>query len=346
VRAERLRFLTLLVGVAASLGCAVNLDPDPPRVRPALAADALDGCLPLRDRVDSLEGRLGLLELYAGRSVLIAASARFDGKAVASGFAVDNGSLDGCATGLEPVQARPLLDLSGLGGSRVGRPLGGVSAGVPYLFFAADSGVDFRTDGYGVARWDPKAERFVAVSLLWTGDRPSYGSAAVVDGDHVYVFGGIAARFLSADAYVARAPVNELTEPAAYEYWAGGGSWSPNPDEAMPLVEAGTSPSVIHDTEHTRWLMAYTSPLSDAITVRSGLGVTGPWSQPFTLGRCDLPSVDDGAFCGDVTLVPTWAPSGGIALTQAVASFGRPEGATASDYWTRLISVGWPVGLP
>jgi hypothetical protein len=338
--------MTLLLGAAVSLGCAVNLDPDPPRARPALAPEALDGCLPLSDRVDSLEGRLELLELDASRSVLIAASARFDGKAVASGFAVDDGPLDGCATGLTPVRGRPLLDLAALGGSREGRPLGGVTADVPYLFFAADSSVDFRTDGYGVARWDPKAERFIAVSLLWTGDRPSYGSAAVLDGDFIYVFGGIPARFLAADAYVARAPVDALTEPAAYEYWAGGGSWTPNPDAAMPLVEAGTSPSVVYDTEHARWLMAYTSPLSDEITVRSGLGVTGPWSQPFTLGRCDLPSIDDGAFCGDVTLVPTWAPNGGIALTQAVASFGRPEGATASDYWTRLIRVEWPAGLP
>jgi hypothetical protein len=88
--------------------------------------------------------------------------------------------------------------------------------------------------------------------------------------------------------------------------------------------------------------MAYTTPLSSEITVRSGLGATGPWSLPVVLGGCDLPSADDGAFWGDVTLVPALARDGEIALTQAVASFGRPEGAAASDYWTRLVRVGWP----
>ncbi len=334
------------IGCALSLGCAVNLDPDPPRVRPVLGAEALAGCLPLTERVESLEGRLDALELHANRSLLIAASARFDGKEVASAFTLGEDTLDDCFADLTPVRSRPLLDLASIGSGLSGRPLGGISTPGPFLFFAADSTVDFRTVGYGIARWDPKAEGFVGLSLLWTGDRPSYGSSAVVDGDFVYVYGGIAARFLAADAYVARAPIAALLEPAAYEYWAGGGAWSTNPDAALPLVEAGTSPSVAYDATHSRWLMAYTTPLASEITVRSGLGVTGPWSLPVTLGGCDLPSIDDGAFCGDVTLVPGLARNGEIALTQAVASFGRPEGATASDYWTRVVRVGWPVGVP
>jgi hypothetical protein len=334
---------TLAACCALSLGCAVNLDPDPPRMRPALAAEALHGCLPLSERVESLEGRLDLLALHSESSLLIAASARFDGKEVASGFAVGDGALDaGCLDELTPVRARPLIDVGSLGTGLVGRPLGGLPAPGPFLFFAAENSREFRTEGYGIARWDPNLDGFVAQRLLWTADRPSYGSAALVEGEYVYVYGGLAARFLAADAYLARAPLDAMTEPAAYEYWTGGGTWTPNIDEALPLVEAGTSPSVAYDPAHSRWLMAYTTPLATEITVRSGLGVTGPWSQPFTLGGCDLPSVDDGAFCGDVTLVPGLARDDEIALTQSVASFERPEGATASDYWTRLVRVGWP----
>ncbi len=345
MRAE-LVLAACLVVLGAVPGCAVNLDPDPPRAGVPDDAPTLDGCLPLTDRVESLAGRLELMQLVDGSPLAIAASARFDGKDVTSGFTLGDSGAGDCLTGLTPLPARPLLDISSLGKSLVARPLGGVTTDAAYLYFAAENGLDLQTLGYGVARFEPDEQRFVGVRLLWTSDRPSYGSAAVVDGDFVYVFGGLAARFLAADAYVARAPLAGLTEPAAYEYWSGGGAFSPNADEAMPLVEAGTSPSVAYDVEHARWLMAYATPLGTELTVRSGLGVTGPWSLPVTLGGCDLPSVDDGAFCGDLTLVPLLAARGEIALTQAVGSFGRPEGATASDYWTRLVKAAWPAGLP
>jgi hypothetical protein len=347
MRFDPLRRTTVATGCALALGCAVNLDPDPPRVPPATSAPALVGCLPLSDRVESLEGRVDWLRLHSESSILVAASARFDGKEGASGFAVSVGALaDSCQAEVVPVRKRPLIEVGSLGTGLVGRPLGGLSNPGPFLFFAAENTREFRTEGYGIARWDPKVDGFVAVGLLWTGDRPSYGSAALVSGDYVYVYGGIAARFLAADAYLARVPLDALLEPAAYEYWTGGGTWTPNVDEALPLVEAGTSPSVVYDTAHSRFLMAYSTPLAGEITVRSGLGVTGPWSLPVTLGRCDLPSIDQGAFCGDVTLVPALAREGELALTQGVGSFERPEGATASDYWTRLVRVGWPVGVP
>jgi len=98
--------------------------------------------------------------------------------------------------------------------------------------------------------------------------------------------------------------------------------------------------------EHGRWLLLYSAPLSKEVTVRSALGVSGPWSLPVTLGRCDLPTIDPGSFCSDVTLVPSLAARDALALTQGVGSLARAPAASATDYATRLIRVLWPSALP
>lgn len=340
MRAESLALLF------TTCGCAVNLTPEAsPNTTPAPSASILPSCLPFSDRVAGLEGRAGMLALPDGTELVTAASADSDGTAEPTGF--ENGDASACLAGAEVLAARPLIDVSGLGSALdgyVAEPLGGVTTDAAYVFFSAQQG--FANAGVGIARFDSEQARFVAVSLLWTADRPSYGSAALIDGDHVYVFGGLAARFLDADAYVARVPLDSLTEPSAYEYWVGGGDYSTNADEAAPLVAAGTAPSVTYDPVRSRFLMAYATPLASVITVRSGLGVTGPWSLPVTLGRCDLPAVDAGSFCGDVTLVPALANGGELALTQAVATFSRAASAVPADYWTRLLKTSWPDTLP
>ena len=218
-----------------------------------------------------------------------------------------------------------------------------------YRYFpvlSADHADGLASDGIGVARWDADGQRFRALSLLWTADRPSYGSAAALVGDQVYVFGGLNARYLSADVYLARVPSAQITDSSAYEYWQGGGNFGADPDLAQPLVEGGQSPSVAWNATQQRWLMLYATPLANELTARSGLDISGPWSAPYTLGRCDLPSSDPSAFCGDLALVPALAPDAQIALTQGVASFARPAGASDQDFWTRLVQVPWPSALP
>jgi hypothetical protein len=251
-------------------------------------------------------------------------------------------------TGGTLLAARPIVDCSRLGTALHCRPLGSVHTSISdlFLYFSADHEDDLASDGRGIAHWDASAQRFIADSLLWTGDRPDYGSAAALVGDSVYVFGALGARYLAADVYLARAPRARITEPNAYEYWQGGGGFGPDPDSARPLVEGGLSPSVAFDAERQRWLMLYATPLADTVTVRTGLGIAGPWSAPHPLAGCDLPASDPSAFCANLTLVPTLAESGELAFTQGVASFARPESATAEDFWTRLVHAPWPNELP
>jgi len=325
-------------------GCAVHIgsESEPvPAARPP--APALSGCLPLADRATAVTGRVSWATLPDQSALVVADSATVDGATSSVGFR-DAGSA--CLTGGSPLPARPILDLGALAVGSRGRPLAALVAGDTFLYFSADHADGLASDGIGIARWDAGRGVFIALSLLWTADRPSYGSAAALVDDEVYVLGGLGARFLAADVYLARAPSAQIAEPGAYEYWQGGGHFGPDPDRALPLVEAGLSPSLAFDAARQRWLMLYAEPLAREVKVRSGLGVSGPWSMPYTLGLCDLPTSDPGSFCADVALVPELAPDGGLAFTHGVATFSRPAQANDRDFWTRLVRAPWPSELP
>jgi hypothetical protein len=325
-------------------GCAINLaSDDAPSPAPSATAPALSGCLPLADRASTLTGRLSLVTLPDQSSLVLADSATVNGSESSVGFS--NASAD-CLTQSSALSARPIIDVSALAAGTRARPLGSVSLDDTFVYFSADHSDELASDGIGIARWDPAAQRFVALFLLWTADRPSYGSTAALVDDEVYVLGGLSARFLAADVYLARVPSAQLTVASAYEYWQGGGNFGSDPDSALPLVEGGTSPSVAFDLEQQRWLLLYATPLANELTVRSGLGITGPWSAPYTLGRCDLPSSDPSSFCSAATLLPALAGAGEIAFSQEVNTFSRPAQATDADFWTRLVRAPWPSMLP
>jgi len=327
------------------VGCAVNLHRDDDNTTSAVAPPpALSGCLPLSDAADAVTGRVARVALSGQNSLVIAANATVAGTTASTAFADAGGD---CFSDASALPARPVIDSSALGNDLSPRPMAAISAEqATFLFFAAEHAGLLASDGFGVARFDASTQRFVARALLWTADRPSFGSAAAVVADEVYVFGGLSARYLAADVYLARVPLTQIEVPSAYEYWLGGGSFGPDPDRAAPVFEGGTAPTLAFDSAHARWLVLYTTPLAVDVTARSGLDIAGPWSAPYLLGRCELPSDDPGSFCGDLALEPELAGPGEIAFTQAVTTFSRPSRTTARDYWTRLVRTPWPSELP
>jgi hypothetical protein len=326
--------------------CAVNIGNESDSSVAVQPAPALSGCLPLADRVSTLSGRVSQVTLPDDGSLVIADSATVTGAGMESSVGFSSAD-SACLMLSTALPARPILDVSAISSAGLGRPLAAVTVSSDaFLYFSDDHNDGLASDGIGVARWDAASGSFLALGLLWTADRPSYGSAAALVDDEVYVLGGLAARFLAADVYLARVPAAQLAEPSAYEYWQGGGNFGSDPDSALPLVAGGTAPSLAFDVHHQRWLMAYAEPLANEVKVRTGLGVTGPWSKPYVLGLCDLPTSDPSSFCTDITLVPELVTDGGIALTQVVATFARPALSTDQDYWTRLVRAPWPSALP
>lgn len=331
-------------------GCGVRLDEPAPAPAADPAPAVTGGCRPFEaDGVTRVSGRISAVDLANGSTLLVAGAARVDGKDVDNvGFVVAGGAgaLD-CYAGatrlpdavVGPSASGPLVEALA--------PV--VADGERWLFYAAsrwDASADFGIAkvGYGVARWDDAAKQFVpGADLLWTADRPSFGSAAVVEGGRVYVYGCVDTSF-SADCYVARAPVDRIDDAGAYEYSSGGTHFTSDIDEAWPVLSASDPVSVVADPAGARWLMLYAPVLGSTVTVRSGLSPAGPWSNAFDVASCDLP--DKEAFCTGVTALG--APAGGaLRVSYAIATF--TAGAAASDpagYWTRVASVTLPAELP
>jgi hypothetical protein len=336
----RADFGSIAVMSALAAGCAVDLDPSHDGAPEEEPARELRACR-LLPMLDSLTGRVTPVVLSNGEKLLLGSAPEFDGSTASAAFAMPGGK---CADEAQPLPARPIVDVTMHASRFVGAPRAGVTTDAAYLYFSLEAADGSSSEGGGIARFDEDAGTFVSLGLLWTSDRPSYGSAALVEGDYVYAYGGQNARFLSADVYVARAPLAKLAEPAAYEYFLGGGNWGSDPDLAAPIVEGGAMPSVVWRADLRRYLMAYTTPLAREITIRSGLGPSGPWSAPHSFGACALPFPE--AFCVEVVILPELARGAELALAQPVVSLEPPASARPSDYWTQLVRGPLPSSLP
>ena len=196
-----------------------------------------------------------------------------------------------------------------------------------------------RVIGRGVARWDTKLRQFRRLGLLWTSDRPNYGTGAWFDGERVYAYGCANSGPLQRDCYAARAPVHAIGNPAAWEYAVGVDSFSANADAAVPIL-VGVGDVSVRKGGDGRMTVSYVPVLGDRVMVRTALGPTGPFSGAHEWFRCEL---GPGEFCvGGVRQVGLDVGAGAVA-TYVRASFEPMAQGRAQP---RLVMFGLPAGLP
>ncbi|MFO0568437.1 MAG: hypothetical protein U0263_22435 [Polyangiaceae bacterium] len=344
------RLFGVALGVAACTGCGVRLDEPAPAPEREPEAPIAAACRPFQGTgVVRLGGRLDSVALGDGTRLFIAGSARIqDGSGARelqnAGFIAPDVAPDpssGC------FGDATLLDHPVLASDALVRAFAAVRIGEqPVVYFARYepvAGDPFpQRVGIGVARWDSQALRFVpSQNLLWTGDRPSFGGGAVVDGGEVFAYGCLPGEFLSHDCYLARAPAESVDDEAAYGYYSGGGQFDESLENAFSIFEAGDPTSVAHVPGKDRFLAAYVPPLGSAVWVRSGLGAAGPFSGARAALGCELP---EDAFGGDAVVHEI---AGELYVTYGIGSF--TPGASDADplgYWTRLTRLKVPAELP
>jgi Domain of unknown function (DUF4185) len=318
-------------------GCSINLEPWEKVEEPPQNSELtrLEGCHPLGESATDLSGRMDTVTTSDGRLFATLTHATTSDGASPTAFFLP--TTDSCAN--RAVEAMSItLDLSSLELRGTATPMASLTTdATTHTYFTWYDETPFAPAGFGLARWDFSSRRLVPIAILWTGDRPNYGSGVALKDGFVYVFGGLAARFLSADIYVARVPVKKMGEPGAYEYWAGGGNWVTHVDRAVALVEGGTEPSVAWDAQHRRWLLAYVTPFANSITLRSGLGLSGPWSRGATVGTC-------GAFCVHAVLHTSPAANHQVYLSYSNATFDEST-EVLNEEWPQVSPLPWP-GLP
>lgn len=138
-------------------------------------------------------------------------------------------------------------------------------------------------------------------TLLFDADTPGFVNAAFtepVDGvPHVYFFDCTGDGFLK-PMRLARVPLADVLDRAAWRFWAGNGTWSADVADAAVVFDGADQLSVHWNAYVGRYLAIYVDPLSTRMVARAADRPEGPWSDEVLLFET-LPPVTDGlVYCG------------------------------------------------
>ena len=197
-------------------------------------------------------------------------------------------------------------------------------------------GSGFDSMGIGTARIAVDAT--VAVrdpTDLFAPPEPQFMPGSVVDG-HVLAFACAGAGFLEVHCKLARAPLAQAGERAAYEFHDGL-AWQPDITLAADVLTQFSGPPSISRNPHLqRYLAVCGELLASTIELRTADDVAGPWSDPVTIeiGAEYLGPLDPQAFNYIIREHPELAAPDG---QQIVLSYSRPTEPFRGD--VRLLRV-------
>jgi hypothetical protein len=172
----------------------------------------------------------------------------------------------------------------------------------------ADPPFDFELVGVEVATFSLPDLAYVRRDPLPLDSVPTYGTSVLYDDTDGYVYASGGALNLGvATQYVARAPLAQLLQPNAWEFW-NGTSWVPNKTDAAPMLfdgagdgaptpgEAPISGFPVTKNPNGGYLgSAFPADLTDTrfIETWEADGPAGPWTHVAT------PAVDTTSFSGN-----------------------------------------------
>ena len=115
-------------------------------------------------------------------------------------------------------------------------------------------------------------------TMLFQGDEPFLGKAAVVDTDFLYLY----AQMLSGmDSYqiVARAPLEEVLDRNAWRFFAGDGRWTPDWTSAVRVLGGSSSLSVHWNAYLGKYMAVSTTLFHPNIAIQTADRPEGTWSS-------------------------------------------------------------------
>ncbi|MFI7542673.1 DUF5005 domain-containing protein [Actinoplanes sp. NPDC049599] len=216
---------------------------------------------------------------------------------------------------------------------------GGVQVLVNRYGRTGDGPLDHKLRGTALAVFDLPGLRAERVEALPLGDRVSWGSEVLPDGDHTYVYGTEGVDGMKF-AHVARVAGTDLREP--WEFWTGSG-WSPREAESARLLSGvGTNYGVrrVHGqyvlVTHENNLM-----FSADFVAYTASSPTGPFGGPRYLFRA--PETAAGHIVYDADLHPDLARAGKLLVSYNVNNLDdKVAYSDANIYRPRFVEVDWP----
>lgn len=257
--------------------------------------DASDGMTGFEQRVDE-----------AGAPVLL-----FEPTDAESGF-FERHNGDAC---VEPCGARQVV----WPGPVVADP----SRGGALVFFTKIHGepgpFNFHAVGSGVSHWPDVIAPIVRDTVradddhpttLFDEDEPMFASAALVDGDQIYVY---ACDGAGKKCRLARVDLADVFDRQAWRFWDGE-AWAAELSSAKPVFFSMDITSVHFDEGLDRYVAVWSEPLSTRVSMRVAPAPQGPWSKAVTLfeaeaapdGTVPYSAVDHGELDADGRLAITY----------------------------------------
>jgi hypothetical protein len=135
--------------------------------------------------------------------------------------------------------------------------------------------LSFEAVSTGMALVRPASTVAVRYPEIFTVPEPQFHHAAALHAGmlHLYACGA------EGRCRVARAPFENATERAAYEFWTGSG-WSAAVGEAVEAVPGSTTGfSVVYNTYLERFVALIGKPFTGIIVMRTAVEPQGPWSD-------------------------------------------------------------------
>jgi hypothetical protein len=197
--------------------------------------------------------------------------------------------------------------------------------------------------GRSVALWsalDGKPARPVVSqgehpTMLFRGNEPGFGGAAVVVDGSLYAFACAPdpSRLVS-PCKLARVPLEEVLVRSSWQFWDGT-AFSPRLEDAAEVFTGNWFMTVVRNAHIGRWLAVYAEPLSNVIMARSAAELGGPWSEQVQLFKTPPPSAS--TWTVDAALHDEYTENGGQTL---YVSYSRPDpdnGLFANEMvWVRV----------
>lgn len=144
---------------------------------------------------------------------------------------------------------------------------------------------NFHAEGYSVATWSgldaaPVRPRLAArpdldPTLMFGKDEPAFGSAALVEGNDLYVYGCEGG--FEKPCRLARVPLADALDRAKWRYWDGR-AFVADLGAARPVFDGHTMLDVHASAIAGGFIAFYSRPLDDRIFLRTAPRPEGPWS--------------------------------------------------------------------
>lgn len=108
--------------------------------------------------------------------------------------------------------------------------------------------------------------------LLFNEDEPSFGSAALISGGWLYVYGcGIPTSRTDRGRRLGKVNPANVLDRSAWSYYAGNGNWSPQIGDAVPVFTGDNILSVAWNNYLQRYLAVYSAPFPQNVMLRTAL---------------------------------------------------------------------------